>query len=653
MGLRRLILHGGLQVHSKDKLLVMAFQRRMHALPFSDIQVTDTFWSNWQNKLIEVTLPAQYDQLIGTGRLENFIRTSKGGGEFQGLWFNDSDVYKFLEACAYALTIRKDQKLLGYIDEITELISAAQADDGYINTYIQLKFPNLRFRNLHMMHEMYCGGHLIEAGVAVQQCLGDERLLNVGIRFADHLSTVFGPEKRQGYCGHEEIELALIRLSEATENSKYRELARWMVESRGQGNSPFVAELADQEATAMWPHGSPFEVNGKYVPEYSQDHAPIREHTKVVGHAVRAMYLYIAAAELASGENDSALEEALERAWNNLVHRRMYVTGGIGPSASNEGFTTDFDLPNLSAYAETCASCGLVFWGQKMLELTGNSDYAEVTERALFNGVLSGISISGDQYFYANPLESRGTHKRTPWFTCACCPPNIARLIGSISQYVASIDEEGLYLHIPVGIQAKFTVSGEPVTIEVESDYPWSGKFKVNFKASKSLKFKLRIRIPEWSEEMETELPGAEEPADYDSGYAVFDRVWKDGDSLTVDLGMEPKWIEADPRVRDNLGRIALLNGPLVYALEEHDLGVAPQLFSPNLDALPEVTKSKVLGGINVISIDGQCDTEFESDDLYLPEGSTPSETRKAKFIPYFAWNNRGPNNMVVWVRRG
>ncbi len=631
----------------------MSFQRRMRGLPLTDIKLTDTFWRRWQEVLVDTTLPTQFEQLVETKRFQNFERAAAKSGEFEGLWFNDSDVYKFAEACAYALNLRDDERIRGFLEKCIQTIVSAQEADGYLNTFFQLRHPSMRWRNLNMMHEMYCGGHLIEAGVAVFECLGDRRLMDVGIRFADHVATQFGPDKKVGYCGHEEFELALLRLSRATGESKFAEFARWMVESRGHRPSPFEAELKDPEANALWPfHGSLLEKNGEYLGEYAQDHAPIREHTEVVGHAVRAMYLYIAAAELADGKQDEALDSALERCWNNLTRRRMYVTGGIGPSASNEGFTADFDLPNLSAYAETCASCGLVFWGQKMLEMTGNSDYAEITERAIFNGILSGISLSGDHYFYANPLESRGSHARTPWFTCACCPPNIARLIGSMAQYFAGVSDDSFYIHIPNGFEAQATLCGQPVTVTVESDYPWSGKFKVKVTLETPTQFKLYVRIPEWSDEMETDLPGAEEQATYDSGYAVFDRVWKTGDVLSIDLGMVPKWVESDPRVLDNLGRVALINGPLVYALEQHDSGFAPQHFSADVDSTVEVIKQNVLSGINILYVDGTSDTQQESDELYPPEGTGEVSTVRTKFIPYYAWNNRGPNKMQVWVRK-
>ena len=632
----------------------MSLQRRMRSLALADIQITDTFWSRWQKVLVEVTLPTQFQQLVDTGRLANFERAAgKGTGDFEGLWFNDSDVYKFAEASAYALTIRDDTTVRSNLNAAIDVIQAAQQEDGYINTFFQVRHPNMKWRNLNMMHEMYCGGHLIEAGVAVFDSLGDRRLLDVSIRFADHVMSLFGPDKRVGYCGHEEIELALIKLAQATGESKYRDFARWMVEARGYSPSPFEAELEDSEASALWPGiGSLLTREGKYDGQYAQDHAPIREHTEVVGHAVRAMYLYIAAADLADGQDDQVLTDALQRIWGNLTGRRMYITGGIGPSSSNEGFTADFDLPNLTAYAETCASCGLIFWGHKMLEMSGDGDYVDVIERALYNGALSGISLTGDRYFYANPLESRGSHERTPWFGCACCPPNIARLIGSLGRYVVGVSEDAFFVHTPVGFDAEAKFNGVKVQIKIDSDYPWSGKYKVTVSPEKPVEFKLLLRIPAWSGEMEIDFPNAENPADYEGGYAVFERTWKAGDVLSVDLCMEPAWVEADPRVRDNIGRVALTNGPLIYTLEEPDLGFAPQLFAVDVEAPIEVQKVKALLGVNILQTQGLATVEQPTDELFVPAGTTDLEEATAKFIPYFAWCNRGRSNMEVWVRR-
>ena len=626
----------------------MPLARRMRPLPLSQIRIVDPFWSRWQRTLVETTLPHEHAHL--ETRLENFRRVARGeAGGHVGLPFDDSDATKWAEACAYALAANPDPALRKLLDGVVETIVAAQRPDGYLDTYIQLDHPGGEWKNLNALHEMYCAGHLIEAGVALSENLGDRRLLDAGVRLADHIMSIFGPEGRLGYCGHEELELALVKLAAHTGEAKYREFARWLVEARGSRPSPFEAELRDPAIVALSPWGGK-DLQGRYDGEYCQDHAPIREHDAVVGHAVRAMYLYIAAADLADGRGDEALETALQRAWDSLVKRRMYVTGGIGPSRHNEGFTADYDLPNGSAYAETCAAIGLVLWGQKMLEMTANGEFAETVERALHNGALAGISLRGDAFFYDNPLESRGGHARKPWFACACCPPNVARTIGNLGALVAGAGDDEFFVHQYVGFEAATTLGGVATKIVLEGD--WKTTLSLRVEPARPAEFAVYVRIPDWAEEVSTELPGAEEEADFESGYAVFRRVWKPGDVLTIELGAEPVWVEADPRVRDDLGRAALTYGPLVYCLEEKDLGCAPQLFVADTQAPVEPRPDERLGGVSVLPVEGQVDVETFPDALYAPLGSGEVRSLTAEFVPYYAWNNRGANGMQVWVRR-
>ena len=639
----------------------MAFSRRMRSLPLSKIRITDPFWAGRQRTLVETTLPHLHAKL-GT-RLENLRRVVRGEtGGHVGMVFDDSDVYKWAEACAYALAPSDlspqpplQEKPLGegalkkLLDETIDLVVAAQRPDGYLDTYLQLDHPDGRWKNLHQLHEMYLAGHLIEAGVALSENLGDRRLLDAGIRFADGIMEAFGPDKRLGYPGHEEIELALVRLAEHTGESKYREFARWLVEVRGSRPSPFEAEMRDPGAMAISPWKHPSGAVAAYDGEYNQDHAPIREHDAVMGHAVRAMYLYIAAADLADGRNDAALETALRRAWESLVKRRMYVTGGLGPSPKNEGFTGDYDLPNLSAYAETCAAVGLVLWGGKMLAMTGDGEYAETVERALYNGALAGISLSGDRFFYDNPLESRGGHDRAPWFECACCPPNVARLIGNLGSLVLGVGDDAIYLHQFVGFEAEAKVRGVAVRLTLEGD--WRDVLRLRVEPERPVEFALHVRIPDWAEEVNTELPGATEEADFESGYAIFRRTWRRGDVLTLELGAEPVWVQADPRALDDLGRVALTYGPLVYCLEERDLGSAPQRFSADTEGEIVPFRDDRLGGITVLPVPGRVESSDFPDALYAPVGSIETRPATAEFVPYYAWNNRGANGMQVWVR--
>ncbi len=623
----------------------------LRPIPLKDIRVTDTFWSRYQRELSEKGLLAQHEQLVETDRFLNFERAIKGEkGGFKGFRFNDSDVYKWIEAVAYSLHHVDSEDLKKKMFAAVDLIAAAQEPSGYVNTYFQLNEPDLKWRNLHAMHEMYCAGHLIEAAVAVLDATGDRRLLDVGIKLADHVGSIFGPGKRIGACGHEEFELALVKLAKATGQESYRDLAKWMIEIRGHRPSFFEAELADEAAFALAPPaGKILLKDGVYSGEYLQDHLPIRDHTEVVGHAVRAMYLYIAAADL---DPDPELKLALERTWENLTKKRMYVTGGIGPSGDNEGFTTDYDLPNLTAYAETCAAIGLVFWGQSLLQMTGNSEYVDTIERALYNGALAGISLDTTHYFYDNPLESRGRHARQPWFSCACCPPNIARLIGSVSNHAVSVSDQAFWIHIPIGLEAKIEWNGVPTTISIKSDYPWSGKVEVQIEPAKPVYAELKFRIPDWTEDVETEIPDLEEEAEFDQGYIVARKLWKSGDVARFNIEMTPKWVAADPRVLDDLGRAALTFGPLVYAAEAHDIGFAPQMLSLDTEAEPIVSQEKMLEGINLITVPGVREKDSFPDQLFSDIDALDYEDVDAKFIPYYAWGNRGPNHMQVWVRK-
>lgn len=624
---------------------VMAFRRRFRPLSVAQAQVRDEFWSPRLQALSEVTLMQQWEQIVVTGRYANFLRAAgKEEGPHQGRIFNDSDVTKWLEACAYALAQNHHAPLHEACLKAIGAIEAAQMDDGYLNTFFQIAHPQLRWRNLMNMHEMYCGGHLIEAGVAWAQALKDDRLLTVAIRFADHVLGRFGPDRKLGYCGHEEFELALIKLAEVTGEEKFREHARWMVEVRGQRPSPFEKEFEDLAAISLSPYAKTLYLrDGKYSGEYAQDHLPIRQHLEVVGHAVRAMYLYIAAADLAEDQEDALLHGALTACWRNLTERRMYITGGIGPSGDNEGFTTDYDLPNHSAYAETCATVGLALWGQKMLEMTGESDYADTVERAIFNGALAGISLSGDRYFYANPLESRAEHERVPWFDCACCPPNIARMIGQIASFAYGENADTFTVNFPVGGNFK-TKLGE---FEVKANYPWSGDFEVIAKSGGD--YGIAVRIPAWCGDATISVEGAEEEAEFDCGYAVMRRRWSAGDVLKVEWEMEPTWLAAHPRVFDNAGRLTLTRGPLVYCAQALDLGFAPQWFLAD----PSIEAERVdIEDLVALEVHGARDVVLDDESIYRTPENDALEEASALFRPYYSWNNRGRTEMQVWVRR-
>lgn len=631
----------------------MAFAPRMRPVPLRDITVTDAFWGERQRALAEVTIPHEWDQIsVQTPRLKNFHRAiGKAEGVHEGRYFDDSDVYKWLEAAAYSQALNPRSEVEAMMAEAIEAVAAAQMPDGYLNTFFQTKHPDLRWRNLAAMHELYCAGHLFEAAVARFEAQGKRDLLDVAIRFADHIDSVFGPApKRRGYCGHEEVELGLFRLAEATGEPRYAALARFFINERGQPDSPFASEAKDPDALKLAPwHASFLDAEGRYVGgEYFQDHKPVREQTEIVGHAVRGMYLFAAVAEMAKTTEDGALERATAQVWNNLTERRMYITGGIGPSGHNEGFTFDYDLPNRTSYAETCAAIGLAIWGRRLTEATGDGAYADIAERAIFNGSLAGINLAGDRFFYANPHESTGGDERVPWFGCACCPPNIARLIGSVTDYAMSVSEDGLWVHFPVSSRLNLRFGETRVGVEVEANYPWSGDYLLSFAQDAPTEFAVRIRVPEWCEDLTLECEGAKEEAEFENGYAVLRRVWRAGEALLVKMTMEPRWVRAHPKVVDAAGKAALTYGPLVYCAEGVDLGFpAPTLF---VDPEEELALAPAPVGNGLQALKGRAyRPEPEERPLYDPYEDLSLQPVDATFVPYFAWANRGKTTMAVW----
>lgn len=618
----------------------------MEPIPFANVTIDDAFWAPWFARLATVTLPAQYDQIaVHTGRLMNFQRVAAGErGGHQGRYYDDSDVYKWCEACAYALAHHNSELLVKQLDTVIQAIASSQDDDGYLVTFFQLMHPDLKFRNLSYMHEMYCLGHLMEAGVALAECLNDTRLLICSIKAADLLVSRFGESGTVGYCGHSEIELALLRLSKHVGKPEYAKLACRMMTLRGQKPTLFERELEDAEAMELSPWAKHYlNLRG----EYFQDHAPLVEHSEIVGHAVRGMYLYTAAVSMV---DDPDWERMQRNLWRNLVDKRLYVTGGTGSSSKNEGFTRDYDLPNLDSYAETCAAIALIGWGRELVQHFGESDYLDVAEIALFNAALAGISTSGDHYFYANPLESRMNHSRVPWFDCACCPPNIARLIGSVHRLAISQSPQAnqVWIHFP--IQGTYSLPNG-LTIRIESRYPASGQFKVTVTGVEAAKLDLRIRIPGWVDEMGAEIDNVDFEADFEKGYAVFDRTWQPGETLSVDWEMEPRWLESHPLVFDNLGCSALAIGPLVYCLESLEASKPAQLFVALTDEPVAVDENPSPGAWPTAQVSGVRVLPSDLAMLYDVSQETEIENEEATFVPYALWSNQGPSTMRVWVR--
>ncbi|PWT70872.1 MAG: glycoside hydrolase family 127 protein [Bacteroidetes bacterium] len=611
---------------------------------FDQVQINDAFWKPKMDKVSTVTLNAciNYTE-FKTARIRNFENAAKKTGHHEGIYYDDSDVYKALEAIAYSLQNRRDTVLEKKADEWIEKIEAAQMPDGYLDTYFQLRDISKRWTDIEK-HEDYNAGHLIEAAVAYYHATGKDRLLQVATRLANHIDSTFRLAGKHWVSGHEEIELALIKLYHLTGSDRYYKLANWYLEQRGHGYG----------YSPMW--------TSKESHEYYQDDVPVKEASNIKGHAVRAMYLYTGTADVAAISRDTGYLNAMERVWQDVVYRNMYLTGGIGSSGNNEGFTRDYDLPNVDAYCETCASVGMVFWNQRMNLLTGESKYIDVLERTLYNGALSGLALNGDHFFYGNPLASPGKYERSEWFGTACCPANIARLIASLGNYIYNKSNDGIWVNLFIGSKTTIPIHQSKMTVEQETNYPWDGEVKIKLSPDKKTKMGLHVRIPGWVEgqpvpgdlyrfEHSEASPfyvlvnGAKVDFKVDKGYMVIEREWQKGDILTINFPVEVKKILAKDSVKEDLDRIAVQRGPLVYCFEQTDNKgkVWNMMLPPNTEFSTKFEKD-LLGGVTVIHCSLPA-IEINADGTTLS-----TQTKTVTAIPYFAWANREPAAMQVWL---
>lgn len=598
--------------------------RGLTAVPFPEVHIHDRFWSPRIATNSKATIEANLRQCEITGRIRNFAVAGKlEKGKHEGFLYNDSDVYKMIEGIAYALSSQRDADLEKRTDAIIDKIAAAQQPDGYLNTFYTLVEPQKRWKNIAHGHEMYCAGHLIEAAVAYYQATGKRKLLDVAIKFADHIGLVFGPDKRHDVCGHEEIELALVKLYRVTSNKKYLDQAQFFLDMRGR---------ADQRSK-LWG-------------EYAQDHKPVREQAEVVGHAVRAMYLYSAMADVAALTGDKGLLTAMDKIWHDVVDRKMYLTGGIGPSARNEGFTVPYDLPNDTAYAETCAAIGMALWNHRLFLMSGDGKYADILEREVYNGLLSGVSLSGDRFFYVNPLGSKGNHHRVPWFDCSCCPTNIVRYIPGMGERVYAQSSNDVWTVLYISNTATVPLKDGKVKLVQETHYPWDGNITITVQPEKRLSFNLNLRIPGWCRsEPAVWLNGeAQATARPRKGYVRIARTWEKGDVVRLKIPMEVERVYADPRVRANVGRVAIMRGPIVYCLEGVDNGgQVRNLVLPRHAKLTEKFEKDLLGGGVVVRGAALAVSRGEDEKLV-------AKPVKFQAVPYSTWDNRKPGQMVVWL---
>jgi hypothetical protein len=611
---------------------------KLRPVPFTEVQISDSFWAPRRETNRVASIPANLAMLEKSGNLRNFeLAAQKATSGFTGPVFMDSDVYKALEAAAYCLASHPDPALDARLDEIIAKLAAAQQPDGYLNSYFIVKEPGQRWTNLRDCHELYCAGHLFEAAVAHHQATGKRNFLAVAIKLADHIDSIFGaaPGKRMGYPGHPEIELALIKLWRATGQERYFNLARFFIENRGR---KFFAEE----------HKTPLE---QYDGAYWQDDVPIYEHRNIKGHAVRAGYLLSGAVDVAAETQDARLLKMVNRVWRNTTQRNTYLTGGIGPSANNEGFTEDYDLPNLTAYQETCASVAMVLWNHRLNLLYGDARYADVMECALYNGVLAGVSLDGTRFFYVNPLASLGRHHRSPWFGCACCPPNVARTLAALGGYAYATTDQALWVNLYIQGSVATTLQGHKLTLKVTTDYPWEGKVTLQPQLASPAEFQLRLRAPGWCEGAALSLNGqAVSNPVVERGYLVLARQWRQGDTVELNLPMSIQRIAANPRVKDDLNALALQRGPLVYCLEACDQSepLATLVLAAGAELRAEMAPD-LLGGVVVLK--GNAEAAAEPDwegRLYQP--AAPARRVAITAIPYYAWDNRAPGPMKVWL---
>ena len=608
-------------------------------LDFSQVLITDGFWKTHVDKVKSVTIPVCIHQTeVITPRIKNFeVAAGLREGKFQGIFYDDSDVYKALEAIAYSLKNNPDKALEQKADEWIDKIAKSQQPDGYINSYYTLTPSEKRWTDMDK-HEAYCGGHLIEAGIAYYHATGKRTLLDVGIRFADHLDTMFGPGKRHWVPGHQEIEIALVKLYKVTNNDKYLKLSDWFLNERGHGHGTWRS------------------------PVHYQDVEPLTEQTKVIGHAVRAMYYFTAITDMAALTGNKDYLKTMKTLWEDVVYRNMYVTGGIGQTRRGEGFTADYDLPNGSAYCETCASVGMVFWNQRMGELTGESQYIDVLEKSLYNGALDGISLHGDRFFYDNPLSSVGKIERREWFGTACCPSNIARLISSLGNYIYGYSDNGIWINLFISNKATIPVKGQNVKIQIETTYPWNGNVKMTVEpAKKKQEFELRIRIPGWVKgeaspgglyrfyEPQTQtcsllVNGKTVSYTQENGYAVVKRSWNPGDAVEWVMPMNVLKVVSKDEVKNDHNRMAFQRGPLIYCVESPDNGNVWNLIVPR-DAKTTAAEGQVLTE-KIVALDIEAKSVNP-----LPNGTNVEMSNKLiKAIPYYTWCNRGIPQMQVWL---
>ena len=611
---------------------------------FSKVQVNDNFWLPKIEINRTATIPASFEKCEETGRLENFlIAGGKMEGKVRGnMAFDDTDVYKIIEGAAYSMTTIPDVNLDSYVDSLIGIISIGQEEDGYLTTWKTIDPtnspaewcpPGERWEGLAWSHELYNAGHMYEAAAAHYLATGKTNFLDIATKNADLLVSVFGADKNTDVPGHQIVETGLIKLYMITEKMEYLELARHFLDGRG-----------DSTKREIWG-------------PYNQDHKPVVEQDEAVGHAVRAAYMYAGMTDVAALYNDAAYKNAVDKIWENVVNKKIYITGGIGARHEGEAFGENYELPNLTAYNETCAAIANVYWNYRLFLLYGDSKYIDVLERSLYNGVISGVALDGENFFYPNPLSCDMHYhfnmehlERQPWFDCSCCPTNLCRFMPSVPGYIYAQKNSDLYVNLFVESSTNVTLSGTPVAVKQKTKYPWDGDVRITISPEVKSKFALRVRIPGWAQNKP--LPGNlyayensmekapqlfvnNEIADYsiENGYAVLSREWNQGDEIRLSLPMEVRTVRANNLVEADRGKLAVERGPIVYCVEEID--------NSNIDNVTVSGKT-------------QFTTDFQADlltGIQVVKASGESKNESFTAIPYYVWNNRGANKMTVWLK--
>ena len=638
------------------------------SIDLKNIHITDSFWNKYVHLVKDVIIPYQWDILndrledVETSHcIENFkIAAGESEGEFQGAVFQDTDVAKWLEAVGFALSWERDEKLEALADETIDLIGRAQQPDGYLNTYFTIKEPGLRWTNLMEGHELYTAGHMIEAAVAYYEATGKKKFLDIVSRFADLICDTFGAEegKIHGYPGHQEIELALVKLYRVTGTHKYLELAKYFIDARGEGENYFLNEEKKPAFKRIFPDFH------DYNPAYSQSHQPVRKQKTAEGHAVRANYMYSAMADLACEYEDDRLKAACENLWDNMVHKRMYITGSVGSSGILERFTTDYDLPNASNYSETCASIALAMFGKRMADMEKDASYMDAVERALYNTVLSGIAMDGKSFFYVNPLEVWPANciprtsmehvkpVRQKWFGVACCPPNITRTLASLGQYVYFQEKDQIYVNLYIANETEVQIGGNPFKITLEGNFPWENNLRFTVDGESESEGMIAFRVPSYAKNFCILHNGQKVEIKTEKGYAKIAGKFSH-EIFEISFEAPAVFVHANPQVRADAAKTAVVKGPLVYCLEEADNGDdLSALLIDTAQTPEEIYDDQLLGGCSVVHISGRkISGEGWNEHVLYQEKPVSLEDVKLTLVPYCYWGNRKAGEMLVWMK--